>query len=298
LGWLNDPSYVVLRDHLVDRFRRSPYVFKSLRPVLFLCGGKSSPRRKRLADYFKSHHKNTLFFYAEDVWLEIAGRHPANALETEQQLAELADAVIIIVESEGTCAELGAFSSSESLRKKILPIVDRKYQFHDSFINTGPLRWVDQDSHYGPTIFTDLDPILGCIGDIEERLKKIPPRPIQKVEDVNTRPNYLLMLLCDLLAIIGPAPRTHCQWYFEKLLPGPPCWSLDTFLGLGVAMRIIKVLTTADEKYYYRPLENDTLVSFQHRRLFILAVERARFLNVLQRSSTAKRALDIMRKAG
>jgi F-type H+-transporting ATPase subunit a len=42
--------------------------------------------------------------------------------------------VLIVVESAGTFAELGAFSLSEPLRKKLLPIVDKQFEGVQSFI--------------------------------------------------------------------------------------------------------------------------------------------------------------------
>jgi hypothetical protein len=78
----------------------------------------------------------------------------------ESDLAALADLVIIIVESAGTFAELGAFSLSDPLRKKVLPIVDAQFRDQPSFISTGPLRWIDAESAFAETIYVSLPKIL------------------------------------------------------------------------------------------------------------------------------------------
>ena len=61
----------------------------------------------------------------------------------EAKLAGLSDIVIIIVESPGTLAELGAFSLSDPLRKKLLPLLDKKYRTGQSFVavlHAGPTK--------------------------------------------------------------------------------------------------------------------------------------------------------------
>lgn len=137
--WLDHPSYVPARDRVINYLRSSHYRFRQLKPVLFLCGGAARTSRDTLCLYLRKHAPGLGLFYAERVWEQIASHPDRSALKMESDLAALADLVVIIVESPGTFAELGAFSLSDPLRKKILPIVDRSYAgHHQSFISTGP----------------------------------------------------------------------------------------------------------------------------------------------------------------
>ena len=111
----------------------SRYRFRRLPPLLFLGGGAASQSREALRDYLRQHNPNLGLFYAERVWEYIASRADRGALEMESDLARLADLVVIVVESPGTFAELGAFSLSDPLRKKLLPIVDKQYCHEQSF---------------------------------------------------------------------------------------------------------------------------------------------------------------------
>lgn len=253
--------------------------------MVFLCGAANSPRRNRLAEYIRKHHKDKLVFYADDVWAQIAKKNTANALLMENELAQLADVVIIIVESPGTFAELGAFSLSEELRKKLLPIIDKKYEREESFINTGPVRWVNEDSLFKPALFIDFSIILSGAYELDKRLKQLPEsgREIGEIVDNNKlSPRHLLFLLCDLLAVIGPASESHCEFYLNQILEGDSQWSISYLLGLGVAIGIIKVMLNSDgEPLYIRPLEQGALEPYLHKRSFNLATERARFLEVL-----------------
>ena len=95
-------------------------MYKSTPKVVFICGGKNSKRREQLEKYIQKHHPNKfLLFEAEDVWNFI--RHDfsdSNALQLEEKLADYADAIIVLVESYGSVAELGAFSINKNLRQK------------------------------------------------------------------------------------------------------------------------------------------------------------------------------------
>ena len=144
--WLNHPRYVPTRERLIGYLQSDRYRFRRLDPVILLCGGADSSRRATLRDYLRRHNPKLSLFYAERVWEHIASRATRGALKMEEDLAHLADLLIIIVESPGTFAELGAFSLSESLRLKLLPIVDTAYRHEQSFIATGPLRWIDAES--------------------------------------------------------------------------------------------------------------------------------------------------------
>lgn len=61
-------------------------------------------------------------------------------LTFEELLAELSDEIIIVVESQGTICELGAFALDKKLMKKLYVINDSNYENKDSFINAGPIR--------------------------------------------------------------------------------------------------------------------------------------------------------------
>jgi len=63
-----------------------------------------------------------------------------NLLTLEEIIAEISSAIYIVVESLGSACELGAFTYSNKMCKKILAIGDKKYVNDNSFINYGPLK--------------------------------------------------------------------------------------------------------------------------------------------------------------
>lgn len=65
-----------------------------------------------------------------------------NLMDFESDLAGICSLVVIIIESEGAIAELGAFSQIPSLKQKIIVFNPLEYQDSNSFINLGILRHV------------------------------------------------------------------------------------------------------------------------------------------------------------
>jgi hypothetical protein len=137
--WFKHPKYLVARKHFASEFTpwKLTVLHQSLPKVLFICGGddKYCKNRKLIEEYFQRHLQELLTFRAEDAWKVISQVDSANVLALEEWLADFSDVVIILIESFGTVAELGAFSLSNTLRKKLLPIIDNSYVKDESFIN-------------------------------------------------------------------------------------------------------------------------------------------------------------------
>lgn len=112
--------------------------------LIFLCGanrpvGCPSARReavKRFVEELSSDHR---VIFAETVFGELAKLgHSRNFLDLEDEISDIADKIIIVLESPGAFCELGAFSHKR-LRKKLVIINDLKFKVQKSFINDGPI---------------------------------------------------------------------------------------------------------------------------------------------------------------
>ncbi|OEA20985.1 hypothetical protein BBM55_06220 [Vibrio parahaemolyticus] len=226
--WFKHPNFISAKRYLISQFKSIEQSKKSsdmkdarsalfgrnaLPKLLFVCGGdpKYCKRRGEIENYLSRHAKHLLTFRAEYAWETISNtQSDVNALELEEWLADLSDAVIIIVESFGTVAELGAFSLSKPLRSKLLPILDRQYENDESFVNTGPVRWVDRDSVYSPTIYANFDTILTSIPEILERIDSARPKFYNSREGSKTIGNFLftkkemLFVIIIIVTSIGP----------------------------------------------------------------------------------------------
>ncbi len=293
LLWLDHPKFRAIRDETLAQFRAKDVHFRKVKSVIFLCGAAQSSRRDRLAQYLKKQWaEDVLVFYADDVWPVIAGRPGLNALQMERELASLSDLVLIVVESAGTFAELGAFSLSDPLRRKLLPLVDVKYRNDPSFINTGPIKWIDDDSLFGPTIWVDHNSILTAVPEIDDRMSRLPPRTSARVLDLAASPKHLVFFICDVVSVFGPCPTKHVEFYVQQTLQSAPSVDTSSLVALAKAMGLIcEVPGPTGIAFYYRPLTNGTLQSFQQKKYLELPVLRARVLSVLQSIKAGGEAL-------
>lgn len=111
--------------------------------TIFLCGGDVTNEkfaRFKLAQFFMKM-KRVEVFYPEDLFDDLlAGQGQHSLLSLENILAESVDAIVIVPESPGSFAELGAFSNNEKLSRKMVCVQDNKFRFKKSFLNYGPIR--------------------------------------------------------------------------------------------------------------------------------------------------------------
>ena len=291
MSWYNHPAYCPIRDKLIDRFKARSVAFRRLKHVVFLCGGANSQPRDSLLRYLEKYAKDALVFRADDVWAQIASTDQ-NALEMEAYLADLADVVIVIVESPGTFAELGAFSNSNGLRRKLLPILDVQYIDAPSFINTGPVRWTNADSMFSPALFVRLPSILSAAPEIRERLQRLPPSRAQCIDNLVEHPKHLLFFLRDIVAVVGPVTAPHIERYVHAILDEVPP-QLVSLLSLAAALNLVEATTMGPERYYFVRMSAE-FKPVVKKRFFELADERAKVLSVLQNIGPAKTALELL----
>lgn len=118
--------------------------------LIFLCGGPPknprSPKNYRsVRDYFFRYvktHKPTLaprLRLAEDIGRWLDHERFTDLLEVENYIADLAEIIILFVESPGSIAELGAFSALKTVQPKVLAVVNKTFE-GPSFITDGPVR--------------------------------------------------------------------------------------------------------------------------------------------------------------
>jgi len=133
-----------LLDHFND-INKSVY-------TIFLCGGASKEEalmRFELKDAIKntksSDHYNV--YMPEDIFLELLmGYKKYDSLSLENILAKSVNSIVIPLQSPGTFTELGAFSNKDELKNKLIVINNPKYKSKKSFINTGPIMYLQQNT--------------------------------------------------------------------------------------------------------------------------------------------------------
>jgi hypothetical protein len=135
---------------VADKIKRDifepAFTFKK---TIFLCGkdiNDKSSIRYRIAQALTNsfwYSGNYDLIYPEDIFDELLySSTSTDLLSLENLLADSVDAVVVIPESAGSFAELGAFANNEKLREKMICVIDVKYKRDKSFINQGPVKLV------------------------------------------------------------------------------------------------------------------------------------------------------------
>src|SRR3989338_7401627 len=132
-------------------------IVKNILPMLsemsisvFLCGkrpdseGGEREKIKKMLEA-RTYGSGIDVYYPEDIFEELlrSGKSQ-NLLDLENFLADSVHVVVILPESPGSFAELGAFANSPALKDKLLVLLDAKYKKDRSFINLGPLKYLKE----------------------------------------------------------------------------------------------------------------------------------------------------------
>lgn len=119
---------------------------------VFLVGaGPGNPKsirdsiRKELITW--RYHNWLDVYYPEELFEELLGKGAKfDLLSLENLLAESVHAVVIILESPGAIAELGAFANHRELCNRLVVVVDSKYRRAKSFLALGPIRYLKKNT--------------------------------------------------------------------------------------------------------------------------------------------------------
>jgi hypothetical protein len=180
--------------------------------------------------------------------------------------------------------------------------VEERYRNDSSFISNGPLRWIDSESDFKPTIYVSFKYVLAAADQIEERIKRIPDSHSLKISDLSTSPKHLLFFICDLIAVIYPATLAMIIHYLTKISPSISSGDVNvpTLVGLAVAMNLLRkheVTSDGHTDIYYVPAEPaGARRPFHHSRLLYLEGQRAAHASILLAIPEAKAVLDDIRK--
>jgi hypothetical protein len=133
--------------------------------VILLCGGPcsdiNSPRPRSLRDAFLKIISNPALGNRTLILPEdISSNYDffqsyKDLLQFETHLAQITDLIILFSESEGSLAELGAFSMLDEIASRLLVIIRDKHWDNNSFVKLGPIRALE--NKYGQEVICVID---------------------------------------------------------------------------------------------------------------------------------------------
>jgi hypothetical protein len=243
--------------------RKSQTFLKTDAILVLTCGkqpNQDSPGgRDRIIDYAKSHLKQFQFFIAESVF-NLSGHKDIDLLSLEKLLLGFCDCVLIVLESQSTFSELGAFAIEDDLVKNMLVINDINFKDSTSFISLGPLAKVNKESRFGPVIHVDLKSILRAAPEISKRLsitekkkkKRFHLGDFRKFQEAPAKVRMLFLL--DMITFFQPL--TH-----KEIISILTAYYGDQSFKVNLDLHLLNALglTTTIEGYYMRPTDNQRL---------------------------------------
>jgi len=180
-----------------DEFYRPVNEYKS---TIFLCGAdlkQKDKMRSQFADLIMNDWLNSFYYdiiFPEDIFDDLLySSKRRDLLSLENMLAESVDVIVLIPESPGSFAELGAFANDAKLREKIICILDKQYKKDKSFINEGPVKLIRKHNKDG-LIFADpknLDDSVEKLKSAIKKLKKTSSKRTDKISLLQLE-NYIL----------------------------------------------------------------------------------------------------------
>lgn len=191
-------------------------------PTVFLIGAAhsaASSLRDRLREELTGKPRIPGFdvYYPEDLFEELlrGGEKGVDLLELENLLAENVHAILILLESQGAIAELGAFANYPKLRDRLVVVVDRKYRRAKSFIMLGPVNYLRRKTA-SQIIFHQFDApdILKLGADSRSAIRKV-SKGIT-VETSVRNPVAAQHYLRTAIHVLHPASQTALQSLIQR----------------------------------------------------------------------------------
>jgi hypothetical protein len=185
-----------LRDEVVARIA-------SRKKTLFLCGKSLDDEtglRAAIAREIGRSRLTSLRFalvYPEELFEELlSGPFHKDLLSRENLIADAVDAIVLVPESPGSLAELGAFANHEQLRRRLVCVQDIAYRRKKSFVNYGPIRLLT-DKKVGKVVYINPADIRISVRDILKAVGSVSgERSPQQLKAVNAINADRFLLAC------------------------------------------------------------------------------------------------------
>jgi len=225
---LGEPTKEVL-----DKIRpiKNLRVIERESPIIFLCGGKvanltdtPTSHRDKLLRHLSDHHPNLLkFVHTAEEFNSLLQQTKFEDWQTfETHLASLSSLIIIILESAGSIAEFGMFSTAHETRRKLLIVLDSKYYKEKSFIVLGPIKLVekispnhvcsfDMNNDHGANV--DNNYLESIVSDVKETLDGQPRTSEFDQKD----DGHLMFLVASIVDVFKAITNKELKIVLDKL---------------------------------------------------------------------------------
>ena len=243
-------------------------------PIIFACGGivdVQLPEPKSVRGFFIEHiasKESQLHSYirlAENFKDWLHDSKYADLKTFEEDLAHISSLILIFLESPGTIAELGLFTTYDNLINKLMVFVSEDHYESDSFIKLGPLRYISDKNEEMVRCYpwdeknlkNSTKSVLKDISqDIKDLLKKYNKKEMFQIDN----PGHISFLIFEIILLFKALKYNEISKFLDCLDLSISKSELNRFLFLLEKLEFISKKSYGSEFYY--PLQKQSRVRF------------------------------------
>jgi hypothetical protein len=241
--------------------------------VVFLCGGQCSNINDKiplsLRDAFLKILDNPALkgreiYQAEEITAQVVfTEHYQDLLQFETDFAQIAELILLFCESEGSLAELGAFSMVDEISARLLVVIRDKHWDTDSFVKRGPLKAIE--NRHGETAVYVIDDIDIGISDktaadikidvLKQRLQEPIKVRLEKTREPTTfdqkRAGHVIKLIVGLVQEYGALAVEEIEHLLRFIGVERQASLIRAYLHCAEAVKWITVKRKGSTTYYF-----------------------------------------------
>lgn len=233
-------------------------------PIVLLCGGKVKIKERAndpdppIASFRHAITKSNAsyeFFRPEEITDWQSDGIYKNLMDFEEDLSGVCSLVVIILESAGAIAELGAFSQLPDLSKRLIVIRSNEHAGPSSFINLGILRYISEAHESSvktyPWVIGQAESITSevvedVISDIKDELSSLKKTEVIRIE----QNSHVMVVICELIRLFVALKETEICTYLHILGADLSRSELKRKLFLLKKFKLICLAEYSDAKFY------------------------------------------------
>lgn len=270
---------------------------RSFGGFVFLCGGQSnisadpilSVRHLLYNELTNGRHSSIAdkLKLAEDIQDWFRDGAYSDLVTFEEHLAGLSDVIVLVVESPGAIAELGAFSISPAIAERLLVLVAEIHYEEQSFIKLGPLKRLEDSNTESVLVYNWHELKAGKYTEQYDKLRAEMPRIVEIIKNFMSKDaserlfksdesSHQMLLICDLIDLFGALPLKEIGEFLELLSIKIDVNRLKQYLFLLEKCGLLRIKAQGHGRYYY--CENwSPRISFSYISEGVVDKERLRF---------------------
>jgi len=243
---------------------------------IFLCGGKVDANvdppvsvREALMREFSRHDalkERVRLAEGIDKW-SFEG-HYTDLLEFESHIAELSAAIVLVLESPGSLAELGIFSSFDQFRDKLILVMSSLHYEEDSFIKLGPVKFLEDNLGNQAECFPWMSKEFGLARydamAVAEMQGEIFESVNRRIENLTKDDKFdaaiwlhIALLVCEVIGLFGALTVGEIRDFLEKLGVNKAQAQVRKILFMLEQMSMLRVVARSSQRFYVSLIDRD-----------------------------------------